>query len=76
MGMVKAMAAAKKAAGEKVANGGKRNFFATMSGEVIKAIKQAALDDDVSASELLEEAARDWLDRRAAGRTGKKRRYE
>lgn len=42
----------------------KRNFFATMSGEVIKSIKRAALEDDTTASEILEEAARDWLERR------------
>lgn len=42
----------------------KRNFFATMSGEVIKAIKRAALEDDTTASEILEEAAKDWLERR------------
>ncbi|HYZ61228.1 MAG TPA: hypothetical protein VE650_02155 [Acetobacteraceae bacterium] len=35
-----------------------------MSGEVIKSIKRAALEDDTTASEILEEAARDWLERR------------
>lgn len=49
---------------------GKRNFFATMSADVIKAIKQAALEDDTNASEILEEAAKDWLDSR---RTKKKK---
>lgn len=42
----------------------KRNFFATMSYDVIKAVKQVALEDDTTASEILEEAARDWLERR------------
>jgi hypothetical protein len=60
------MADARKAAkGNKTAAGQKRrNFFATMSGEVIKAIKRAALEDDRTASEVLEEAANDWLERR------------
>jgi hypothetical protein len=35
-----------------------------MSYDVIKAVKQVALEDDTTASEILEEAARDWLERR------------
>jgi hypothetical protein len=46
----------------------KRNFFATMSAEVIKSIKRAALEDDTTASEILEAAAKDWLTRRAGER--------
>lgn len=42
----------------------KRNFFATLSAEVVKSVKQAALDDDTTASNVLEQAARDWLERR------------
>ncbi len=42
----------------------KRNFFATLSADVIKSIKRAALDDDTTASQILDEAARDWLERR------------
>jgi hypothetical protein len=45
---------------------GKRNFFATMSADVIKSIKRAALEDDTTASEILEEAAMDWLTKRKA----------
>ncbi|OKO91795.1 hypothetical protein AC629_01865 [Bradyrhizobium sp. NAS80.1] len=47
---------------------GKRNFFASMSGEVIKSLKLAAVEDDTTASEILEQAARDWLERRKAKR--------
>ena len=47
---------------------GKRNFFASMSGEVIKSIKLAALEDGTTASEILEQAAKDWLERRKAKR--------
>ncbi|WP_426409477.1 hypothetical protein [Bradyrhizobium ganzhouense] len=43
----------------------KRSFFATLSADVIKAMKQAALEDDTTASELFEQAAREWLDRRS-----------
>lgn len=41
----------------------KRSFFATMSTEVIKAM-QAALEDETTASECFETAAREWLDKR------------
>ncbi|MFK4522943.1 hypothetical protein ABIF90_000924 [Bradyrhizobium japonicum] len=59
------MAQAKtKANKEKGSSAAKRNFFATMSAGVIKAIKQAALEDDTTASDILEEAAHQWLERR------------
>jgi hypothetical protein len=65
------MAKVKKAGREaKRPSADKRNFFATMSADVIKSLKQAALEDDITASEILEEAAKDWLDSR---RTKKKR---
>lgn len=46
----------------------KRSFFATMSADVIKAMKQAALEDDTTASECFETAAKEWLERRKAKR--------
>ncbi len=52
----------------KTIEGNKRNFFATMSATVIKSIKQAALEDDITASEALEEAAKDWLEKRRKAR--------
>jgi hypothetical protein len=59
------MAQAKKGSGERKASTiDKRNFFATMSADVVKSIKQAALEDDTTASEILEEAARQWLEKR------------
>ena len=52
----------KKRKGRKPAGGGaKRQFLATMDPDVIKAVKTAAIQTDVSASEILEEAARAWL---------------
>jgi len=50
--------------GRKPAEGDKRQFLATMDPELIKAIKLAAIEDETSASEVLEEAARHWLSRR------------
>jgi hypothetical protein len=49
--------------------GDRRQFLTTMSADVIKAVKQAALDDDRNAWEIMEEAAQQWLDRRKSGRS-------
>jgi Ribbon-helix-helix protein, copG family len=43
--------------------GDKRQFLTTMDPDVIRAIKQKALDLDRTASDVMEEAARDWLER-------------
>jgi hypothetical protein len=59
------MEAPKKRKGRKPAGGGeKRQFLATMNPEVIKAIKTAAILQETSASEILEDAARAWLEQR------------
>jgi hypothetical protein len=50
--------------GRKPAEGDKRKFLATLDPEVIKAMKLAAIEDETSASEILEEAAVEWLERR------------
>lgn len=50
--------------GRKPAEGDKRQFLLTMDPEVIKNIKLAAIEDDTSASEAMEEAAKQWLERR------------
>lgn len=58
------MAAARKKAKENKGHSAKtQNFFATLSAEVIKAVKRAALDEDRTASEIFDEAAREWFDR-------------
>jgi hypothetical protein len=44
--------------------GDRRQFLTIMSADVIKAVKQAALDDDRNAWEIMEEAALQWLERR------------
>jgi hypothetical protein len=44
----------------------RRQFLATLDAGIIKAVKSAALDDERSASAILEEAARQWLVRRKA----------
>ena len=50
--------------GRKPAEGDKRQFLLTMDPEIIKNIKLAAIEDDTSASEAMEEAAKQWLERR------------
>jgi hypothetical protein len=52
----------------KQAVGDRRQFLTTMSADVIKAVKQAAIEDDVNAWEIMEEAAREWLERRRKSR--------
>lgn len=52
--------------GRKPAEGDKRQILLTMDPEVIKRIKLAAIEDDSSASVAMEEAAREWLERRAS----------
>ncbi len=55
--------------GRKPAEGDKRQFLLTMDPEVIKNIKLAAIEDDTSASETMEEAAKQWLERRKGSRS-------
>jgi hypothetical protein len=49
--------------GRKPPLGEKRQFLTTMDPDVIRAIKQAALDVDRTASDVMEEAAKQWLER-------------
>lgn len=58
--------------GRQAPSGNRRQFLATMDADVIKGMKAAALEDDTSASELLETLAREFLERRKADR-GRKR---
>jgi hypothetical protein len=50
--------------------GDRRQFLTMMSPDVIKAVKQAALDDDRAAWDIMEEAAKQWLEQRRKGRRG------
>ena len=50
--------------GSVASRGDKRQFLVTMGPETIKAIKTAAIEDDTTASESMEEAANRWLERR------------
>jgi hypothetical protein len=50
--------------GRKPAEGDKSQILLTMDPEVIKLIKLASIEDDSSASATMEEAAREWLERR------------
>ncbi|MET4479146.1 hypothetical protein [Bradyrhizobium sp. F1.13.3] len=49
----------------------RRQFLAVMDADVIKAIKVAAAEEDKTASELLEQAARELLQRRKPARVRK-----
>jgi hypothetical protein len=51
--------------GRKPPEGDKRQFLVTMGPETIKT---AAIEDDTTASEVMEEAANQWLERRANSR--------
>jgi hypothetical protein len=50
--------------GRKPAEGEKRQFLTTMDPDVIKAVKLAAIEEDTTASAILERAAKEWLERR------------
>jgi Ribbon-helix-helix protein, copG family len=51
--------------GRKPPEGDKRQF---LDPHVIKAIKQAAIDNDRTASDVMEEALKQWLERYRAGK--------
>jgi hypothetical protein len=48
--------------GRKRPAGEKRQFLVTMGPATIKAVKTAAIEDDTTASEVMEEAANQWLE--------------
>lgn len=65
------MAARKKTAtspGRARAPVGKRQVLVIMDSEVIKQAKLAAVEDDRKMSHVVEEAVREWLDRRRKDR--------
>jgi hypothetical protein len=43
---------------------GKRQVLIIMNKEVVKLVKVAAVEDDIKMSHAVEEAVRDWLDKR------------
>jgi hypothetical protein len=49
--------------------GDRRQFLTMMSPSVIKAVKQAGLEDDRPAWDIMEEAAKQWLERRKGKRS-------
>jgi hypothetical protein len=48
--------------------GDRRQFLTMMSPDIIRSIKQAALEDDRAAWDIMEEAARQWLERRKSAK--------
>jgi len=55
--------------GRRTPLGNRRQFLMMMSPDVIKAVKQAAIADDRAAWDIMEEAAKQWLDRRKGRRS-------
>jgi hypothetical protein len=51
--------------GRRPPSGEKRQFLISMDPAVVRAIKVAALEDDMTASAIMEEAAKAWLMQRA-----------
>jgi hypothetical protein len=58
--------------GRKPPSGAKKQFLTSMDPEIIRRIKAAAALRDKTASLVLEEAAKDWLDRNESNK-GQKR---
>ncbi|WLB25253.1 hypothetical protein QIH85_25675 [Bradyrhizobium japonicum] len=54
--------------GRKAPDGAKKQFLSSMDPEVIRAIKVAAAELDRNASQVLETAAKEWLERYRAGK--------
>lgn len=52
--------------GRKPPQGDKRQFLTSMDPDVIRQIKQAAIGLDKTASEVMEQAAKEWLERHHA----------
>ncbi|WP_370150567.1 hypothetical protein [Bradyrhizobium japonicum] len=50
----------------------RRQFLAVMNGDVIKDLKVAAAEEEITASELLEQAARELLERRKSKQAKKR----
>ncbi len=62
------MAEKKTARGRKPPDGEEKQFLTSMNPDVIRRIKAAAALRDKTASVLLEEAAKDWLERHPDGK--------
>jgi hypothetical protein len=54
--------------GRKPPDGAKKQFLSSMDPEVIRAIKVAAAELDKNASQVLEDAAKEWLQRYRASK--------
>jgi hypothetical protein len=54
--------------GRKPPSGAKKQFLTSMDPEIIRRIKSAAVLRDKTASLVLEEAAKEWLDRHQNGK--------
>jgi hypothetical protein len=50
---------------------GKRQVLIIMDEDVIKSVKVAAVEDDIKMSHAVEEAVRDWLNKRKQTKAGR-----
>lgn len=57
--------------GNRVRADGRRQLLVYLDPELIKGLKRVALDEDVHVYEIVEEAAREWLERRSTAARGK-----
>ncbi|MCS3445937.1 MULTISPECIES: hypothetical protein [Bradyrhizobium] len=64
--MAEKKSAAKR--GRKPPDGEKKQFLSSMDPDVIRSIKVAAAELDRTASQVLETAAKEWLERHRAGK--------
>lgn len=53
------------------ASAGKRQVLIIMDEDVIKSVKVAAVEDDIKMSHAVEEAVRDWLNKRKQTRASR-----
>lgn len=62
------MAEKKARRGRKPPDGPRKQFLASLDPDVLRRIKAAAAMRDLNASQVLEEAAKEWLDRHQDGK--------
>jgi len=58
---------ARSQTGNRVRKDGRRQLLVYLDPELIKKLKKAAIDDDRTVYEIVEDSARDWLAERSGG---------
>lgn len=62
---------ARSQTGNRVRADGRRQLLVYFEPELIKGLKRVALDEDVHVYEIVEQAAREWLERRSGAARSK-----